>query len=91
MSKWKVVKDEVRDRFYLEKDGRRFPLPIVRVRKAKKVTETTLELFDHRKKKPDFRLSQVRWYAFGKEEETAPALISALDGKKLKITIEVIE
>jgi len=76
------------------KDGEaeiRIKHPIVIIRKATRLNSHNLGLRGYRKKRPDYVLGKTAWYSSEKLSNGDLAFVSALDGKKVKVTIEVIE
>ena len=90
-SEWKLVKTN-KGRELQKKTGRGttiIGLPIEIRATAKASGKNTVDLRLYRQKQADYRLSVLRWWEYRKGE--GPALPSALNGRKLKITIDVEE
>lgn len=90
MSKWKLKPDERDGKTYLTRDGDGFAFahPYNFYGKAKQSDDgQTIAITESKHKSPVLKLSILRWWGLEGEK---PLLPEALDGKKVKITIEVL-
>lgn len=86
MDKWTLKKDPADGKTYLtrEEDGTSFANPYSFYGRVKRRSERTIAILEKRKKTASLELSFLRWWG------AKPLLPEALDGKKVKITIEVL-
>lgn len=90
MSKWSLKTEETeggKKNLKREEDGFAFANPQHFVGKAMRLDKCTIAVTKTRNKIPSLELKMLRWYGI---EGVYPLLPEALDGKKVKITIEVL-
>jgi hypothetical protein len=86
--KWKKSKDRL-GKDVLESDGSMIMLPITYQGEATKTNyDNQIQVRGYRQKHSDLILTFTRWTKFGKKEIRNS---DALEGKKIKVTIEVLE
>jgi len=82
--------DEIR---FKDADGSELVIkhPIILIGKAKRYTNYSIGIVGFRCKKPEWILSKKTWYNLEQLEDGVLSFVKALEGKKIKVTIEVLE
>ena len=85
----KKVKDDRSDKYLLQdENGFSYVLPITFTGKVKKQSDDSITVRGYRQKYPYIRINFYRYIISGKKKYKQP---DALNGKKIKVTIEVLE